>query len=337
METKFSIIIPIYNSENTLKRCLESIINQKYKSFEIILIDDGSTDSSSNICDIYSNLDKRIKVFHTSNHGVSHARNIGLKNSTGEYIQFIDSDDYIDKLMLSKINAILEEERFDVIITGITLVKQNRESEILYPRKQGRCNVIEFWKSFYDEQMSNGLYGYISNKVYKRDIISKNGILFDEKIISQEDYEFALRVYSKSNKFFFLNESYYYYIQSEYHRDGNILTYLQNHIKLREILYKNNCFTDEDANLFNINIQHGLYGYVFNNKNLKYLDFIKKNSEIYKINNINKYMMEIIPEKKEIVFIIKCIINRKNRLLYIYLFFRNKICKFIKGNNQYDM
>lgn len=98
---KISVIVPVYNVEKYLSQCLDSIIHQTYKNLEIILVDDGSTDSSGLICDNYSQKDKRIKIIHKCQGGLSDARNAGLKIATGEYISFIDSDDFIDKNMYS--------------------------------------------------------------------------------------------------------------------------------------------------------------------------------------------------------------------------------------------
>lgn len=103
MFPKISIIVPVYNAEKTLHRCTNSIINQLYQNWELLLIDDGSTDNSSVICDEYVRKDKRIRVFHKENGGVSSARNVGLDNAEGEWITFIDSDDWVENNYLSNL------------------------------------------------------------------------------------------------------------------------------------------------------------------------------------------------------------------------------------------
>ena len=116
MDKLISVIIPIYNSEKYIKKCIESIINQTYKNIEVILINDGSTDNSEEICNQYASEDGRIKVINTTNKGVSASRNIGLKNATGDYISFIDCDDYVDKdLYLDVITTIKEHKDIDLI------------------------------------------------------------------------------------------------------------------------------------------------------------------------------------------------------------------------------
>lgn len=98
---EYSIIIPVYNSEKCLKRCIDSILNQTFVNFELILIDDGSSDDSLNICKKYQSFDSRINVIHKDNGGVSSARNVGLDHSRGKYIVFVDSDDFVDQDMLN--------------------------------------------------------------------------------------------------------------------------------------------------------------------------------------------------------------------------------------------
>jgi len=111
-----SVIVPVYNAEHFLKRCVDSIRSQTYKNFEIILIDDGSTDSSGMLCDNYQALDSRIRVIHKPNGGLSSARNAGLDICSGEYIAFVDSDDYIDSKMYESMLSCLEEENVDICV-----------------------------------------------------------------------------------------------------------------------------------------------------------------------------------------------------------------------------
>jgi len=97
MIPKISVIVPVYNSERCISKCIESILSQTFNNFELLLVDDGSTDNSCEICTFYSNIDERVKVIKKQNGGVSSARNLGLKNSVGQYISFIDSDDWVSQ------------------------------------------------------------------------------------------------------------------------------------------------------------------------------------------------------------------------------------------------
>ena len=113
---KISIIVPVYQAEKYISKCIESIVNQTYKNLEIILIDDGSTDRSGEICDEYGKKDNRIVVVHNKNKGVSVARNCGLDIATGDYITFVDSDDYIDLQMYSEMMKVVEKYSCDVVM-----------------------------------------------------------------------------------------------------------------------------------------------------------------------------------------------------------------------------
>ena len=115
MESKVSIVIPVYNVEAYLKECVDSAIKQTYKNLEIILVDDGATDSCPEICDVYAQSDKRIKVIHRENGGLSAARNTGMDASTGEYIYFLDSDDYIELKAIEKLVNTIETEKADFV------------------------------------------------------------------------------------------------------------------------------------------------------------------------------------------------------------------------------
>lgn len=120
---KISVIVPVYNVEDYLEECINSILGQTYKNLEIILVDDGSTDNSSKICDIYEKKDKRIKVIHKENGGLSSARNEGLKYRTGEYISFVDSDDFIDKTMYEKLYSAIKKYDADVVRVILLMLK----------------------------------------------------------------------------------------------------------------------------------------------------------------------------------------------------------------------
>ena len=115
-EKLISVIIPVYNVEKYLRRCIDSVINQTYKNLEIIIVDDGSTDNSSNICDEYTNKDSRVKVVHKENGGLSSARNVGIELAKGDLIAFVDSDDYIELEMYEKLKENMDKYDSDIAI-----------------------------------------------------------------------------------------------------------------------------------------------------------------------------------------------------------------------------
>ena len=123
--SKISIIVPIYNVEKYLRKCIDSILNQSYDNLQIILVDDGSPDNCPKICDEYLNKDNRIQVIHKSNGGLSSARNAGIKVANGKYIAFIDSDDYIELNMIEKLVNAIEKSNADLCICGIRWVNKD--------------------------------------------------------------------------------------------------------------------------------------------------------------------------------------------------------------------
>lgn len=126
---KISIIVPVYNVEDYLKRCIDSLISQTYSNIEIILVDDGATDNSGKICDEYEEKDERIKVIHKKNGGLSDARNVGLDKSMGDYVCFVDSDDYIEKDMIENLYNIIEKDNSDISCCAKVLEYSNKTIE----------------------------------------------------------------------------------------------------------------------------------------------------------------------------------------------------------------
>lgn len=169
-----SIIIPIYNAEKTLKRCLHSIILQDFKDFEVILINDCSKDKSYEICDNIVFCDQRFKVKHLpKNNGVSNARNIGLEQATGKYIVFIDSDDYIEKNYLTTLYNVIE--RFPNSLITSSIYKDLATERIVIGVNDNKIHSINYYSLF-----KLNLSGYLWNKIYNASIIRKNHLRFQE-------------------------------------------------------------------------------------------------------------------------------------------------------------
>ena len=152
METDLvSVIIPVYNAEKYLRKCLGSIINQTYGYLDIIMVNDGSNDRSGDICNEYSSIDARIKVIHTENRGVSAARNLGIMESVGKYVQFVDADDYIQRDMIETMLFHIEYDKYELIISGYNRVfLENRNGPKIYQKNRlsGRFTIDEFNLNF---------------------------------------------------------------------------------------------------------------------------------------------------------------------------------------------
>ena len=165
---KISIIIPVYNVKKYLRECLDSILAQSYKDFEIILVDDGSTDSSGNICDEYSMKYENIKVLHKNNNGLSSARNAGLDIAQGEYILFIDSDDVVSPIMLETLIA--HVAGYDIVSFGIMIFEDGRDKKFKPYMKQPcqrEYTAVDFLKRMLRHEIDNGVW----SKLYRKDIL----------------------------------------------------------------------------------------------------------------------------------------------------------------------
>ncbi len=210
---KLSIIIPAYNSEKYIKKCVDSVLKQTYNNIEIIIVDDGSSDRTNEICHKMMNEDKRIFLITQQNSGSSSARNTGIEVATGDYITFVDSDDWIDEELYEKVIGKLEKDDADMVIFGITCFSSKIKNKTVRPED----NIID--NSNIEKQLikiiRNDLYGYAWNKVYKSDLIKKMKIQFPCEIKKQEDLIFNLNILPYIKKISLSNETGYHYIQRE--------------------------------------------------------------------------------------------------------------------------
>lgn len=187
---EISIIVPIYNAENYLSECINSILEQSYTNFELILVDDGSTDKSIEICKEFNNKDKRIKYIRKENGGVSSARNVGIRNSSGKYIAFVDSDDYIEKDFLKNL---INYDGYDLIIGGYKEFYNHKKGVFIENEKiiTLKNNAKDIDNLVYQNKVNILLY-FPWNKLYKRSIIVNNNLYFNENLISSEDTIFTI-------------------------------------------------------------------------------------------------------------------------------------------------
>ena len=210
-----SIIAPVYNVEKYLNRCLDSILNQNFSDYEILLIDDGSTDDSGKICDDYASKDPRIRVFHKQNGGVSSTRNLGIEHAKGEWLLFIDSDDEIIEDSLGKLFESSSE--VDLITTEPIHIFNGKAaksplliSRTFTPEQYAFCLLTTY----------NGLYqGYDATKVFKRSIIIENNLRFDSDITYNEDRLFVMRYLCKCTKVLYADSQFYIY----HHREDSAM------------------------------------------------------------------------------------------------------------------
>lgn len=211
---KVSVIVPIYNAQRYLHRCIKSILEQDYTNFELILVDDGSTDMSGEICEKYKLVDSRIQVIHKSNEGVSVARNIGIDLAKGEFITFVDADDWIDSSYLSSL--LKKICGYDIVISSFTDVYESNTPKRDY-NKELNCPLVTkdaIFESFVDDCIEGKIYTYlIWGKLYRKSIIGQ--VRFSNLKYS-EDALFFRSIVNKGARINFVeNHGYYYYINKE--------------------------------------------------------------------------------------------------------------------------
>lgn len=256
-----SIVVPVYNSSKYLARCLDSILMQTFRDYEVIVVDDGSTDSSASICDAYAEKYKMIKVIHQNNAGVSAARNKGIDESRGKYLMFVDSDDYIDTNMLDVAVSKIEEYDADIFMSGnieeyvsngiiTNSVKRTVTSSCLYSLRKFLEN---FGQAYPVVCLSNSWC-----KLYKMENIKKNEIQFDESMSIDEDTNFIFSYMNYVQKIYFSKEILYHYYRDnretlsvKFHADRyEIIEYVYG--KMMNLMYRENCSAESFSRFENM-------------------------------------------------------------------------------------
>jgi len=212
MTNLISIIIPIYNAEKYLPKCLDSVINQTYKNTEIILVNDGSTDSSGLICDEYALKDIRIKVLHKGNGGVSSARNTALKIAKGDYIGFVDSDDWIEPDMFQKLHELCVKYNSEISMCGYYSQSSDKVNKSLIPLPQE--GVLTREKAYEQVLIPGKFEGFLWNKLFDTRLLKETNILFDENIHFCEDQLFVCKVLKYCKNISYTTNHYYHYIKN---------------------------------------------------------------------------------------------------------------------------
>lgn len=207
---KFSIVIPVYNVEKYIEKCLLSIVEQTYSDYEIIVVDDGSKDKSGQICDEFAKQYDNIKVIHIPNGGVSNARNIGLQNASGEYVWFIDSDDYIAADALSVIDShVRKHQKLDMLIFDAVVVDENGN-------ESGKITCdLPCDQSLQFKRHKQFVYANTSlwNRIYRMDMIHKKQLRFATNITIAEDLLFNYEYLPECQDVYYEKDALYYYIQ----------------------------------------------------------------------------------------------------------------------------
>lgn len=209
-----SIIVPVYNAEKTIQRCVESILGQDFQDFELLLIDDGSQDASGALCDAFAQRDARVRVLHKENGGVSAARNLGLSQAQGVYLQFLDSDDWITADATTMLVRTAREYQCDLVISDFYRVVGDRVShkgdiqeDTVLSREEYAAHMMERPADFY--------YGVLWNKLYRREIVERHHLRMNPEISWCEDFMFNLEYIRYAERFYALQVPIYYYVKTK--------------------------------------------------------------------------------------------------------------------------
>lgn len=305
MNEKISVVIPIYKVEKYLKKCIDSIINQTYSNLEIILVDDGSPDKCPQICDEYSQKDSRIKVIHKKNGGLSDARNYGIKVSTGRWITFIDSDDYVSNDYIEYLYKLLKENKSDISIVlpyefsnyEKINIKNEREIINVYDSRQGLIIML------YQKKFDTSAWGKLYKKELFNDIEFPCGKLY-------EDISTIYKAILKSDKIVYSNQKKYYYLK----RNDSIMGQTFN-VKDMDYVYQAEDMYDniqklKDEELISaakcrvLNANFSILLRAKKTKSKKYIDLIRK--------SIKKNTSEVLYNKN-------CRLKTKIAIILVYL------------------
>lgn len=204
-----SVVIPVYKAEKYLRRCLDSLLVQTFTQWQAVCIDDGSPDGSGAILDEYAAQDSRFKVVHKKNAGVSAARNDGIKYADGQYIHFLDADDWVDAEYYEKMLAVARDTGADMVVSGF--VSDNKYTKPIRYKKSYVVRTIsgKLWRSF---ALTDS---YVWRYLFKRDFIKKNKLIFDTTLIAQEDTLFVLDAMARANMLATVGGVYYHYMFNE--------------------------------------------------------------------------------------------------------------------------
>lgn len=316
---QISIVVPVYNVENCLSYCVESLRQQTYKNIEIILVDDGSTDSSGEICDQYAREDDRIKVLHIENGGLSNARNTGVKESSTDWIVFIDSDDYYDHRAIEYLVELRDKYRVDLVATPVIEVRNYENSDFLgdfrekYSGKLDRRTALE--QMFYGNYVGT----HSGGKLYKKEILLRfpypNGMLYEDLALAYEHIAFCENIAVSD-----LN------LYKYYRRPGSIVNskYSDRLLDFYKAMEWNRSYVERDYS-GDRDMRRALnVRYVFNGLHIVHAML---SSDMYaEVNKIRKeyiqYFKDVIPNSN---------VTRKNKLKYILFLVSAKLYNTIRN------
>ena len=306
---EISVIMPVYNKEKYIEASLRSVLQQSFDDIEILVVDDGSTDRSSEIIDQFADRDPRIRVFHVRNGGVSSARNIGLEHAQGRWIQFLDADDMLEPDYLQNAVQVLEKEKADILFSAFTMVDTQGTSlrQISIP-ETGMRNQQELCDCFIRYQYSTGFFGHISNKLFSKKLLDASNAKFSLGTKLAEDLDFYARLYPFVERAYFWEAKSFLYLQNE-----------DNYQNDTEVDYRSQLWIHMDIKRwFEKSSVYEKYRHTLNQKICQYVGFI-----FFYDNEAGKDLYEAykyVSENSEIMACINpCLVSGFTKLILICL------------------
>lgn len=292
---KISVIVPVYQVEDKLNRCIDSILCQSFTDFELILVDDGSPDNSGKICDYYAEKDERVVVVHKENGGVSSARNKGLLLAKGEYISFVDSDDYVERDYLLSLYSYQQKLNADLVVCNFNLIEQNEISFMSHPFNDGFFLKGDLFKSvLYTKILNCDTVGFFSlwNKLFKINLIKENKIRCNESMSFGEDMLFIMDYIKFSESVIFITAALYNYERLE---NGLFSSYKPTFINDALKCYNRIVFdTQKYGSLLNLDFKYYYYIERYIRDVIKYEKYKRKKLKaLYKNNTVIQIFSDV--------------------------------------------
>lgn len=320
MVPKISVIIPVYNSEKSIKNCLDSVVAQSFRDYEIVIVDDGSSDNSLSICTEYSERFSNIVLLHQENAGVSAARNMGIMIAKGEYITFLDSDDCFKEDALNIFFSIVDSADIDIAVTSLSIYTETGNREEV-PSVTGIVNSAEFWNII---SLDSKLFGYSPGKLICSRIAKS--YRFNPCMKSQEDLDYMLDVYNSCKTFLLSDFSGYIYYYTISNRSPAVYDYIRNQIKLLNYAQKHANLDSLHISAVRERIVGLLYGKFFSCK--KRCEYNDVKDQLNEIKDLRKSLagLKVHSEGSLIAFFYK---NKLYSPIVIYLTIRRLIKKLL--------
>jgi len=263
MNPKVTIVVPVYKVENTIRRCIDSLIQQSLKEIEIILVDDGSPDRSGAICDEYAAIDYRIKVIHKENGGASSARNAGMRIAQGDYIGLVDSDDYVEKSMYEVLHNIAESKNVDVVNCGCLSETVKGVDKLISGFRKGLVlNHFDIVESA--QHPENGLrdFWFSCCNIYRKKFLEDHALYFDTNVKYGEDVNFNLQAFLLARSFYSTDQLLYHYVENP--NGLTCMKYRESLLEHLSMTYQKRIEVYKEFNLDSINCLRGLKARVCN-------------------------------------------------------------------------